>query len=75
MMILVRVMRGDRPERPDSPFVTDQLWALIEDSWHSDPKQRPTMKFIAQQVNSSSSPVNINLTSTAVGSVCKVASV
>jgi serine/threonine protein kinase len=50
LMIPARVTRGDRPQRPASPLMTDKLWSLIRWSWHSHPNRRPPMKFIAREV-------------------------
>lgn len=34
------VVRGERPERPDSPTLEDSMWALIERCWAQKPADR-----------------------------------
>ncbi len=36
------VYENTRPERPDEPQLTDDLWNIIEGSWHHEPRSRPS---------------------------------
>lgn len=37
------VLQGRKPRRPhDCAMITDEIWALLERCWDSDPRQRPT---------------------------------
>lgn len=38
---VVKVLSGERPERPKDPVVTDKLWALIQLCWERTPRRRP----------------------------------
>ena len=36
-------MRGDRPERPVHPELTDGLWDLMQRCWSQELRSRPNM--------------------------------
>lgn len=36
--------KGKRPTRPHHPELSDNLWAMIEESWRVDPAQRITIR-------------------------------
>ena len=51
-----RVVAGDRPERPPEATVsglTDTMWLLLEKCWVPEPKQRPTVDFVANSISGS----------------------
>ena len=37
-----KVIDGERPERPESPWFTDDLWGTLRQCWLSQPEDRPT---------------------------------
>ena len=41
--VALAIMRGDRPERPVHPELTDGLWELIRRCWSQEPHSRPNM--------------------------------
>ena len=41
-----KVIEGDRPERPGSPWFTDDLWGTLKQCWSSEPKDRPTAEAV-----------------------------
>ena len=47
-MVVVAVLRGDRPSRPEHPSFTDGLWRLIQRCWHQDPHLRPEIPEVSQ---------------------------
>ncbi|KAF5337767.1 hypothetical protein D9758_016612 [Tetrapyrgos nigripes] len=39
--------QDSRPDRPESaPGLTDQIWSIMEESWHREPRTRPTFDII-----------------------------
>ena len=38
---MVAIMGGKRPQRPEHPAFTDELWTLIQRCWDQDPHSRP----------------------------------
>lgn len=49
--ILDIVLRGMRPHRPEVHGLTDDVWALIERCWAQDPKERPTIDKVVQELS------------------------
>lgn len=41
IMVVVDIMQGRRPPRPEHPAVTSQLWKLIQRCWNQAPHLRP----------------------------------
>ncbi|KAF9789351.1 kinase-like domain-containing protein [Thelephora terrestris] len=39
--VMVKVMCGERPERPNNPTLTDETWALIQQCSNLEPRRRP----------------------------------
>ncbi|KAI3619461.1 hypothetical protein WG66_012937 [Moniliophthora roreri] len=39
--VLLKVIQGDRPERPASGWCPDSIWDLVEQCWEQDPRKRP----------------------------------
>ena len=40
------VGRGERPRRPSSALISDQIWDMLQACWDKDPTQRPTVEHI-----------------------------
>lgn len=38
---MAKVLSGERPERPNHPVLTDNLWVLVQRCWQKDPRRRP----------------------------------
>lgn len=48
---MLKVVRGERPSRPTKAFgLADEMWSLMEDSWHHDPQHRPTASAIVKRL-------------------------
>ncbi|KAF7374422.1 hypothetical protein MSAN_00326300 [Mycena sanguinolenta] len=48
---MMEVMKGERPPRPSSsPAMSDSLWAYVSTYWAQDPKTRPVMQIVAQNM-------------------------
>ena len=41
-----KVIEGERPERPEGPWLTDDLWATLKQCWSSQPADRPTAEAV-----------------------------
>lgn len=41
-----KVIEGERPERPASPWFTDKLWETLQLCWLPQPKDRPTAEAV-----------------------------
>jgi hypothetical protein len=39
----MKIINGQRPERPTMTLCSDALWILVTDCWNHDPQSRPTM--------------------------------
>lgn len=48
--ILMVILSGKRPERPETRALTDDLWELIQQCWNEDPLVRPTSLEIANHL-------------------------
>ncbi|KAK7037704.1 hypothetical protein VNI00_010930 [Paramarasmius palmivorus] len=48
--IVMAVLRGKRPSRPESIDVPDRLWALLENCWDAEPTARPTVDGILKRL-------------------------
>ena len=46
------IMRGDRPSRPTHPDFTDELWVLMQRCWDQDPRSRPDVSEVLQNLYS-----------------------
>lgn len=46
----MRVLSGQRPDRPKNPNLTDGLWELTERCWEGDPLRRPESSEIVSQL-------------------------
>ncbi|KAF7374433.1 hypothetical protein MSAN_00327400 [Mycena sanguinolenta] len=48
---MMKVINGERPPRPSSsPAMSDSLWNYVSMYWAQDPKIRPTMQIVAQNM-------------------------
>jgi serine/threonine protein kinase len=50
-VVPLKVFQGSRPERPDGPegvWFKDDVWAVLERCWASQPNERPTIKDVLQ---------------------------
>ncbi|KAJ7588213.1 kinase-like domain-containing protein [Mycena floridula] len=55
MAVSLRIIRGSRPARPETPLMEDDVWNLIRDCWKQDPDERPTAGQIVQRLSSGGS--------------------
>ncbi|KAH8810393.1 kinase-like domain-containing protein, partial [Flagelloscypha sp. PMI_526] len=44
--VLLAVVQGKRPSRPDVPWLTDDIWGLVQECWAHDPHERPRVSRI-----------------------------
>ena len=49
----VKIMQGKRPPRPVDPGLTDDLWILVGRCWDQEPRSRPEMRGVLQDLASS----------------------
>lgn len=45
------IVKGKRPKRTEARGLTDDVWALIERCWARDPKERPTIDVVIQELS------------------------
>lgn len=50
MAVSLKIIRGERPSRPDVADLDNNMWNSIEDCWKADPKERPTAAQIVQRL-------------------------
>ena len=50
--VAVDVLSGKRPERPNHPGITDELWDMIQRCWDQEPQERPGMADVARDLRS-----------------------
>ncbi|KAF9644930.1 kinase-like protein, partial [Thelephora ganbajun] len=43
-----KVIEGERPERPEGAWFTDDLWGTLEQCWSPHPKDRPTAEAVLE---------------------------
>ena len=48
IIVVPMVLKGIHPERPETPWFTDNLWRTLEQSWSPQPKDRPTVGAILE---------------------------
>ncbi|KAK7031183.1 hypothetical protein VNI00_013599 [Paramarasmius palmivorus] len=48
--IVLAVLRGERPSKPENDRIPDDLWSLVSSCWESDPNLRPTAEDILQRL-------------------------
>ena len=46
--VMLKVVEGKRPERPDGAWFTNDLWRTLEQCWSSQPKDRPTAETVLE---------------------------
>ena len=44
----LKIMNGERPDRPQDPFLTESAWDMTLGCWHQDPVYRPAMAKVVQ---------------------------
>jgi len=50
--VAVDVLLGKRPERPNHPALTDELWDMIQRCWDQDSQRRPGISDVAHHLRS-----------------------
>ena len=50
--VAVDVLSGKRPERPNHPSITDELWDMIQRCWDQEPQRRPGISEVACHLRS-----------------------
>lgn len=48
LMVMRRIVDGDHPERPGTPWITDDLWRILEQCWSPQPKDRPAVETVLE---------------------------
>ena len=49
--VVMRIMDGERPERPTHPEFTDSLWGLTERCWNAASQDRPNMEDVLEEMS------------------------
>jgi hypothetical protein len=44
---MLAVMKGGRPTRERYPAINPNIWSMLEQCWHIDPAQRPSMETLS----------------------------
>lgn len=50
--VIIEVLSGVRPFRPESVWCTDELWSLVEQCWVHNPQDRPSATFLHSRLQS-----------------------
>ena len=50
-LVVQRDVRPERPEDDETPHLSDAVWALAEQCWVKDPKQRPTAVAVCDTIS------------------------
>jgi len=45
-IVVLKVIRGERPERPEGAWFTNDLWTTLKQCWSPLPKDRPTLEAV-----------------------------
>ena len=48
LVVMRKVIDGERPERPEVAWFTDDLWAILEQCWSPRPSDRPSVETILE---------------------------
>ncbi|KAJ7588154.1 kinase-like domain-containing protein, partial [Mycena floridula] len=48
--VILNIVGGVRPTRPELPELNDDIWSLIQDCWKMDPNDRPTADQMVQRL-------------------------
>ena len=46
--VMRKVIEGERPERPEGTWFTDDLWQTLERCWDAEPGNRPSIAFVLE---------------------------
>lgn len=49
--VVMRIHRGDRPERPTHPKFTASLWELTKRCWGAEAQDRPKMEDVSEELS------------------------
>ena len=47
-IVMRKVMEGERPERPERAWFSDNLWRTLEKCWSPQPKDRPAVEAVLE---------------------------
>ena len=47
---MVGIIQGERPPRPTSAALTDDMWALMQMCWDQEPQLRPGIREVLQDL-------------------------
>ena len=45
-IVVPKVIQGERPERPEGAWFTDDLWKTLQQCWSPSPQDRPTVEAV-----------------------------
>ena len=51
VLAMLKIMTGHHPERPILPGFMDDLWALAQRCWETNPQDRPQMDSVIKQLS------------------------
>ena len=57
LVVMRKIVRGERPDRPEgreAVWFTDDLWGLLKQCWSSEPRLRPTVESVLENLKQSS---------------------
>ena len=49
---MIEIIEGERPLRPTDPALTDDVWVLMQGCWTKEPRSRPVMRKVLQDLAS-----------------------
>jgi len=50
-VVILEVIRGIRPNRPQDPAISDNVWNIISACWETKPHKRPPAALVASWLN------------------------
>ncbi|KAF5353078.1 hypothetical protein D9758_008757 [Tetrapyrgos nigripes] len=48
--VMLKVLTGKRPKRPQSPHLNDDIWAIMQECWHQEAGFRPAANVLPQRL-------------------------
>ena len=47
-IVMRKVIEGERPQRPEGAWFTDDLWGTLQQCWLPEPKDRPIVEAVLE---------------------------